>query len=208
MVFFNNDRAELSGKWGNRPSGFGGLHIDGNAVTQDLASRWSYTFFHRNPDKGVTDGLSFCLLGSRDSTMDQIKTKKHYLTVIFPAQRWLPEFRMTTIFTPMGGNLYRLDDGNLCGRISFGDVFEALPADQKDAVVFQRRVKRAGLKRACYVIPHDMVERTRFVELMKRIEGLGGFAAVDFKGLFLVFLPKTCDLDVNLELHRIGGIPN
>src|ERR1700741_4199995 len=38
MVFFNNDRAELSvsGKWGNRPSGFGGLHIDGNAVTQGL----------------------------------------------------------------------------------------------------------------------------------------------------------------------------
>jgi hypothetical protein len=41
---------------------------------------------------------------------------------------------------------------------------------------------------------------------MNRIEDLGGFAAVDFKGLFLVFLPKTCDLDVNLELDRIAGI--
>jgi hypothetical protein len=155
----------------------------------------------------VTDGLSFCLLGSRDSTMDHIKTEKHDLTVIFPEQRWLPEFRMTTIFTPMAGNLYRLDDGDLCGRISFGDVFEALPADEKDVIVFQRRVKRAGLKRACYVSPHDMVERPRFVELMKSIEDLGGFAAVDFKGLFLVFLRKACDLDVNLELNRIAGIP-
>lgn len=138
--------------------------------------------------------------------MDEIKTEKQNLTVIFPAQRWLPEFRMTTIFAPIGGNLYRLDEGFLCGRISFGDIFEALPTDQKDVIVFQRRVQRAGLKRACYIIPHDMVERLRFIELMKRIEGLGGFAAVDFKGLFLVFLPKICDLDVNLELHRIAGI--
>jgi len=152
-------------------------------------------------------GLSFCLLGSRDSTVDQIKTEKHDLTVIFPAQRWLPEFRMTATFTPMGGNLYRLDDGFLCGRISFGDVFKALPTDQKDVIVFQRRVQRAGLKCTCYTIPHDMVERPRFIELMGRIGDLGGFAAVDFKGLFLVFLPKICDLDVDLELHRIPGIP-
>jgi hypothetical protein len=139
--------------------------------------------------------------------MDQIETEKHNLTVIFPAQRWLPEFRMTTIVAPMGGNLYRLDEGDLCGRISFGDVFEALPTDQKDVIVFQRRVQRAGLRRACYIIPHDMVERPRFIELMERIEALGGFAAVDFKGLFLVFLPKVCDLDVNLELDTIAGTP-
>jgi hypothetical protein len=42
---------------------------------------------------------------------------------------------------------------------------------------------------------------------MKVIKNLGGFAAVDFKGIFLVFLPKTCDLDVNLELKRIAAIP-
>jgi hypothetical protein len=56
-------------------------------------------------------------------------------------------------------------------------------------------------------MPRDMAEKLGFAELMKRIEALGGFAAVDFKGLFLVFLPKTCDLDVSLELKRIAGIP-
>src|ERR1700741_1049252 len=118
--------------------------------------------------------------------MHEIKTEIHNFSVIFPAQRWLPESRMTTTFIPMGGNFYRLNEGFLCGPIFFGDLIEALPTGQKDVVVYRRRVKRAGLKRACYVIPHDMVERPRFVELMKRIEGLGGFAAVDFKGLFLV----------------------
>lgn len=139
--------------------------------------------------------------------MNEIKTEVHNLTVIFPAQRWLPESRMTTTFIPMGGDLYRLDEGFLCGPISFGDVIEALPTDQNDAVLFQRRVKRAGLKRACYIIPHDMAEKPAFAELMKEIEDLGGFAAVDFKGLFLVFLPKTCDLSVSLELKRIARIP-
>lgn len=138
--------------------------------------------------------------------MNQIRTETHNLTVIFPAQRWLPESRMTTAFAQMGGDIYRLDEGFLCGPISFGDVIEALPADQKDVVLFQRRVKKGDLKRACYIIPHDVVEMPGFAELIKRIQDLRGFAAVDFKGLFLVLLPKTCDLDVPAELDRIAEI--
>jgi len=139
--------------------------------------------------------------------MHEIKTEIHNFSVIFPAQRWLPESRMTTTFIPMGGNLYRLNEGFLCGPISFGDVIEALPTDQKDVVLYQRRVKRAGLKRACYIMPRDMAEKPGFAELMKGIKDLSGFAAVDFKGVFLVFLPKTYNLDVNLELRRIAGTP-
>lgn len=139
--------------------------------------------------------------------MNEIKTEIHNFSVIFPARRWLPESRMTTTFIPMGGNLYRLNEGFLCGPISFGDVIEALPTDQKDVVLFQRRVKRAGLKRACYIMPRDIAEKPCFAELMTRIQDSGGFAAVDFQGVFLVFLPKTCDLDVSLELKRIAGIP-
>src|SRR6266851_2729033 len=32
----------VPGKWGNRPSGFGGFHIDGKAVYQDLATLLLY----------------------------------------------------------------------------------------------------------------------------------------------------------------------
>jgi hypothetical protein len=97
--------------------------------------------------------------GWQEYAMNEIKTEIHNFSVIFPAQRWLPESRMTTTFLAMGGNFYRLDEGFLCGPISFGDVIEALPTDQKDVVVFQRRVTRAGLKRACYIMPHDMAEK-------------------------------------------------
>lgn len=143
----------------------------------------------------VTDGLKM-----------EITTNVHDLTVIFPAKRWCPETRITTSFTPMGSNLYRLDEGFLCGPISFGDVIETLPTDQKGVVLFCRRVKRAGLRRKCYIIPHNLVGKPRFAELMKEIERLGGFAAVDFKGLFLVYLPKACNLDVGHELDDIAGI--
>ncbi len=64
--------------------------------------------------------------------MNEIKTEIYNFNVIFPAQRWLPESRMTTTFIPMGGNLYRLNEGFLCGPISFGDVIEALPTDNHE----------------------------------------------------------------------------
>src|SRR5258708_33755017 len=113
--------------------------------------------------------------------MKEIKTEIHNFSVILQAQRWLPESRMTTTFIPMGGNLYRLNEGFLCGPISFGDVLEALPTDQKDVVLYRRRVKRAGLKRACYIMPRHMAEKPGFAELMKRIEALAGSASVDLK---------------------------
>jgi len=106
----------------------------------------------------------------------------------------------------MGQNLYRMEEGFLCGPISFGDVIEALPTDREGILVFCRRVKRAGLRRNCYIIPHDLVDKPRFAALTKEIADLGGFAAVDFKGLFLAYLPKTCNLDVSQELDRIAGI--
>jgi len=128
------------------------------------------------------------------------------LTIIFPAMRWCPESRLTAAFTPMGSNLYRMEEGLLWGPISFGDVIEALPTDQKGILRLSRRAKRAGLRRNCYVIPHRLVEKLHFAELVKKITDLGGFAAVDFKGLFLVYLPNTCDLDVRRELDRIAEI--
>ena len=67
-------------------------------------------------------------------------------------------------------------------------------------------MKRAGLKRKCYIIPHNLVGKPRFAELAKEIVRLGGFAAVDCKALFLVFLPKACNLDVGHELDEIAGI--
>ena len=134
-------------------------------------------------------------------------TKAIDLTVIFPAKRWCPESRITAAFTPMGSNLYRLEEGFLCGPISFGDVIEALPTDREGILLFRRRVKRAGLRRNCYIIPHELVDKPSFADLTEEIEHLGGFAAVDFKGLFLVYLPRTCDLDVSQELDRICRNP-
>jgi len=136
-----------------------------------------------------------------------LMTKAINLTVIFPAKRWCPESSITTAFTPMGSNLYRLEEGFLCGPISFGDVIEALPTDREGILLFRRRVKRAGLRRNCYIIPHDLVDKPSFADLTEEIEHLGGFAAVDFKGLFLVYLPRTCDLDVSQELDRICRNP-
>lgn len=128
------------------------------------------------------------------------------LTVIYPQRRNLPESRITASFTPMGGNLYRQDAGFLCLPVYYGDVFEADPTDKEGVLFFRRCVKKGGQRPSCYVIPHDGVEKPGFLDLERKIAGPGGFSAVDFKGLFIVFLPKTCQLDVAAELDRVAGI--
>ena len=124
-------------------------------------------------------------------------------TVIFPARRFLPKTTITGPFAKVGENTYRLEDGFLCGPVSFGDVIEVDSTDQKNVLLFRRRVKRRGLKRKCYGISHRLVENPRFRQLCAGIEDSGGFAAVDFKGLFLVYLPRTSDIDVAAELERL-----
>jgi len=129
------------------------------------------------------------------------------LTVIIPPRRSLCETRITAPFTRVGDNLYRLDEGFLCGPINFRDVIEALPTDKQDVVLFQRRVVRAGLKRDCFFIPHYIVHKPDFAELESRIAALGGFSAVDCGGVFLVLLPRTSHLDVSVEISKIIRTP-
>lgn len=132
--------------------------------------------------------------------------KARVLTVIYPKRRSLPESRITASFTAMGGNLYRQDEGFLCLPVYYGDVFEADPTDQEGVLIFRRRVKKGGQRLSCYIIPHTLPEKPRFLDLERKITELGGFSAVDFKGLFIVFLPKTCQLDIAAELDQVAGI--
>ncbi len=150
--------------------------------------------------------------------MNHVETEMHSLTVIFPAQRWLPELRLTATFTPLGGNLYRLDEGPLCGPLSFHDVIEADKTEEEDVLIFRRRVTKAGLKRDGYLITYAFATRPGFRRLVERINELGGCAEVDLfggttsplkpntAGVLTVFLPKSCDLDVPAEFDRVRGI--
>jgi hypothetical protein len=81
--------------------------------------------------------------------MHEIKTEIHNFSVIFPAQRWLPESRMTTTFIPMGGNLYRLNEGSSADRSPLATSSKLCLRTKRTFVLYQRRVKRADLKRAC-----------------------------------------------------------
>lgn len=76
------------------------------------------------------------------------------LTVIYPHRRSLPQARITALFTPMGGNLYRQDSGFLCLPVYYGDAFEADPTDQEGVLIFRRRVKKGGQRPSCYVISY------------------------------------------------------
>jgi hypothetical protein len=81
------------------------------------------------------------------------------------------------------------------------------PRDREGVLLFRRRVKRAGLRRNCYIIPHDLVDKPRFADLTKEIANSGGFAGVDFKGLFLVYLPTTSESGCGEEQGTAPALP-
>ena len=133
-------------------------------------------------------------------------SESRLVTVIYPKFRFLPESRITAMFTPVSANRYRQDEGFLCAPTSYADILEVEQTSRKDEVVFRRRVHRGAQRRSCFVINHDLPRNPGFHDLTRKIEEAGGFSAVDFKGLFVVFLPRNCDLDVGRELDKILGI--
>ncbi len=140
------------------------------------------------------------------------------LTIKFPGRRGRHQWLSGGWYTPLGGNLYRLDEGPLCGPVSFHDVIEADKTEEEDVLIFRRRVTKAGLKRGGWLITYAITSKPGFRELVKRIDQLGGCAEVDLfagtrsplkpntAGVLTVFLPKSRALDVPAELDRIERI--
>src|SRR6266852_7679290 len=114
------------------------------------------------------------------------------LTIIFPGRRGRPDSRIMGRYTPLGGNLYRLDEGCLCGQVYFRDIIEADLTDEKGGLTYRRQVRKAGLKRDGYLNTYDLTMRPGFGKLFERFDRLDGCAEVDlFGGVVPPLKPNT-----------------
>jgi len=52
---------------------------------------------------------------------------------------------LASAFAQLAENTYRLEEGFLCGPISFGDVIETEPTDQEKVLLFRRRIRKVFL---------------------------------------------------------------
>jgi hypothetical protein len=108
--------------------------------------------------------------------------------------------------TPVNENRYRLEVTSICGHLRYGDTIEVGTPLADGSVPYRRIVKRSGLKTHCFILSQGLLESPRICSLWERIDSLGGHCEGVAGGVFVVHLPRDCQLDVGREIDEVLGI--
>jgi hypothetical protein len=108
--------------------------------------------------------------------------------------------------TPVSENRYRLEVTSICGHLRYGDTIEVGAPLADGSVAYRRIVKRSGLKTQCFILSLGLLESPGICSFWERIQSLGGQCEGIAGGVFVVHLPRNCQLDVARELDRVLGI--
>src|SRR6266404_1248796 len=94
------------------------------------------------------------------------------------------------LVTPMGPNLYRMEESSVFGEVSYHDVIEA--KTQTDGTLrFLRVLKPSGLKSACWILSPPQLESHALSALLDRVMSIGGNWEKLFVGVLLLLPPPS-----------------
>ncbi len=94
------------------------------------------------------------------------------------------------LVTPLGPNLYRLEESSVFGEASYHDVVEAEP--QTDGTLrFMRVLTPSGLKTVTWVLAETLLESPALSALLERVIAVGGNWERIFGGTLIVHLPPS-----------------
>lgn len=114
------------------------------------------------------------------------------------------EVNLSLVVTPLGGNLYRLEESILFSEpeLDFGDTVEGTL--EGSHLQIHRRVSRSPHQRYDFVLTRIDVAHPRLRTLKEEIIEAGGMWEQISGGVFVVHLPRDSCLDVRAELNRFG----
>jgi hypothetical protein len=96
----------------------------------------------------------------------------------------------TLFVTPMGQNLYRMEESSALGEASYHDVIEGeLQAD--GTVRFIRICTPSGLKTVSWILLQSLVESPGMTALLDKVMAAGGNWERIFGGVLIVHLPPA-----------------
>jgi hypothetical protein len=96
----------------------------------------------------------------------------------------------TLLVTPMGQNLYRLEESSALGEASYHDVIEGeLQAD--GTVRFIRIYASSGLKTVSWVLSQSLIECPDMTILLGKVMAAGGNWERIFGGVLILHLPPA-----------------
>jgi len=94
------------------------------------------------------------------------------------------------LVTPLGPNLYRLEESSALGEASYHDIVETEP--QTDGTLrFIRVATPSGLKTVSWILSKVKIESPAMSALLDKVISVGGFWEIIFGGVLLVHLPPA-----------------
>lgn len=108
------------------------------------------------------------------------------------------------LVSPVGPNLYRLEESSLLGEAVFGDVIEAEPM-QEGVLLFKRVAAASGMTTMSCVLTPEQMQAPGLQPLLDRIMSLGGNWERALDGLLMIHLPKSADLDIEAEVKALSS---
>ena len=107
------------------------------------------------------------------------------------------------LMTPLGGNLYRLEESSLAEVGAFyHDVVEAKSRLGRD-LRFSRVVERSGLRVFRFLLSQELAASEPFAAFLRRVEAHGGFWEQVFGGIVLIHLPRGSACRPKSELRAL-----
>lgn len=105
------------------------------------------------------------------------------------------------LVTPVGRNLYRLEESSLLGEVQYHDVIETetLPDGGLRLV---RVAAPSGLKAASWVVPENVFESPVLKGLLDRVMAVGGNWERTFGGVLTLHLPPVEEASI---VHDVKG---
>ena len=106
------------------------------------------------------------------------------------------------LVTPVGPNLYRLEESTLFGEPKYHDVIEAETLSE-GRLRFIRIAATSGLRVATWILPEAQFQSARLPALLDRIVKIGGNWERTFGGVLTVHLPPAEEGLIMDELNSL-----
>ncbi|MCX6602326.1 MAG: DUF4265 domain-containing protein [Acidobacteria bacterium] len=126
-------------------------------------------------------------------------TEKHTFEISYP-----DESSEGLLVSPVGPNLYRLEESSLLGEAVFGDVIEAEPT-QEGGLLFKRVAVPSGMTTVNCILTFEQMQAPGLQPLLDRIMSVGGNWERALDGLLMIHLPKSVHLDIEAEVKALSS---
>ena len=108
------------------------------------------------------------------------------------------------LVTPLGNNLYRLEESSLFGEASYRDVIHAARRDD-GGLLFLNLETPSDLVMQSWVLGQEIIDSPGFRSILEQVMALGGNWEQAFGGLVLVHTPPDRVEEIAERIRVCGG---